>query len=236
MSFFSHLPGVEAASFGEGSPSRARYMSLVLAKSRTFQAKPGVPKDPAVVLVSATPTGRTLVVYTRVYFPPGQNVAAQGMWSNLLVPPGEKAPWLQAAWPGTELTNVKCVVACNDTLCETCVNSATGAATRRVCSKCVDKTGVPGQPGYATVYMKNDAQHTCALCTVPLCVRCGPQGTCVTCAAGFTLREGQCRAARAASAAAPVTGAVDKVPAPAAPPQAGRPPAGPKPGLPAINN
>lgn len=107
MSFFSHLPGVEAASFGEGSPSRARYMSLVLAKSRTFQAKPGVPKDPAVVLVSATPTGRTLVVYTRVYFPPGQNVAAQGMWSNLLVPPGEKAPWLQAAWPGTELTNVK---------------------------------------------------------------------------------------------------------------------------------
>lgn len=108
MSYFAHLPGVTAAAFNaEGSPERARYMAIVLAKSRSYQAQAGVPKDPAVVIVSATPQGGSLSVYTRVYFPPGQNVAAQGMWSNLLVPPGEQAPWLQAAWPGTELTLVK---------------------------------------------------------------------------------------------------------------------------------
>lgn len=94
------------------------------------------------------------------------------------------------------------MVACNDTLCETCVDPATGAATRQKCSKCVDHTGVPGQPGYFSVYMTNDAKHTCALCTVPRCVRCGPLGACATCAAGFTLRAGQCEPARAATAAA----------------------------------
>lgn len=287
MSYFALLPGVAAGDFGEGSPQRARYMALVLAKSRSFQPQAGVPKNPVVVLVSATPAAGGLSVYTRVYFPPGQNAAAQGMRTSLLVPPGPQAAWLRAAWPGTELSLIKrwagrrppseagrsvaspacpaagnsltkrdfspqaaaprriccaaledqtsrlcnpasllpcSVVSCDDSLCFECVNPATGAATRAKCSKCVASTGVPGQPGYASVYMKNDAKHTCALCTVPRCVRCGPLGTCATCAQGFVLNGGRCEPARAASAAVPATAAPQGPPAPREAPKPAVPP------------
>jgi len=210
VTFTAILGGATVASFTPAQ--QTKYTNLVKAQATSREV--GATAATTVNILSSTKVPAGLSVRTQVVLPRGQNGPAQRLVVFLNVRPGADAPWLDAAWKGSSVSNAVSSVTCKAANCHVCpVNTNTctmcrdgytvdkGSCKRqcadssrctkcdknpRVCEACVSSTGAGALK--LSVYLNK--QGECKTCTKLNCISCNNDGTCGTCKSGYE-RDGK---------------------------------------------